>query len=52
MVKKPTFPELSPPSPSGSQFPEDGGGNGSRNVGFFTIKLSNKADRPRIFYPV
>jgi hypothetical protein len=34
-----------------SQFPDNGGGDGSRNVGIFTIKLFNIADSSRIFYP-
>jgi hypothetical protein len=34
------------------QFPDDKGGDGSQNVGLFTITLFNMADSQRIFYPV
>jgi hypothetical protein len=37
---------------TGSQFPDDKGGDGSRNIALFTIKLSNMADSPKTFYPV
>jgi hypothetical protein len=35
---------------AGSQFLDDEGGDGCRNVGLFTIQLFNMADSLRIFY--
>jgi hypothetical protein len=37
---------------AGSQFPDEEGGDDSRNVGLFTIKLFNIADSPSTCYPV
>jgi hypothetical protein len=37
---------------AGSQFPDDEGGYGSRNVGLFTIKLFNAADSSGTFCPL
>jgi hypothetical protein len=35
-----------------SQVPDDDSGDGSQNIGLFTIKLFNVADSLRTFYPV